>query len=746
MIKKIIALVLCAVALASVLIPSVCVYAEEDNGSDDEFLGCVSFTCSYESKQRQIIIAGTVNHDFMIAHDDHTIRLYAVPPGAEPLSVVNDSDAEPLAISTMSIKFTFYIDASGVVDRYSSYAIVITSPDGENHISGEPLIPSVPSDVRHVSGDRTGFKGLLTDDAHELGESGAGTVIVDVDLSRLEGDISGSILYPMNDTYIYVSRAYISETDKMVMTSSAVGSRVYLRLLLNGAWFFDGIRNDGEIYSSGSLDRLYAIAEFLAQRYDGGKYGGINGVILGSSIDSVDADAVADISLDEYAAAYSLYLVLVSGAIRGVDPTLDAVIPLSARNTYYEGAVTDLPVSPSILLEKIVARLNDSVSGAFDCSVMLEAELAADFRDGAGAADGAYINADNIYLFTEYLEELRSRYSSVPSSVTYTWSVPADVSGNELCCSYIYSYMRLLEVPEVSSFVVAFDEVAAKNYKKLSRVLRYIDTSRADGIIRQYAEYLGKDSWSEVLGADVALPRLNELWETSLVLGAPNGVSGEFKYMDFSAPSALENMYEGFNCTFLRSSYDKNGKRLLSAGTAAMQAGDSMDCLAVFEYPEGYAYTPYMSLTLCIDGDGATDAVYEVTLTVGDGRDRLTASGTVNGNSEEELWFDVSEFSAEHTASYIKLSVRCLTDATDGFTVRLDNIKGYSTQYTSEELSVLIEEQRLKLRNGEAEEESGFDTTLIFTIIGAALAVIVVGIGLILVFKRDDDESNIERR
>lgn len=745
MIKKIIALVLCAVVLMSAFIPSVCVYAEEDNGSDDEFLGCVSFTCSYESKQRQIIIAGTVNHDFMIAHDDHTIRLYAVPPGAEPISVVNDSAAEPLAISPMTVKFTFYIAASGVVDRYSSYAVAITSPDGENHIAGAPLIPSVPSDARNVTGDKTGFKGLLTDDAHELGESGAGTVVVDVDLSRLEGDISGSILYLMNDTYIYVSRAYISNTDKKVMTSSAVGSSVYLRLLLNGAWFLDGIRSNGEIYSSGSLDRLYAISEFLAQRYDGGEYGGISGVILGSSIDSVDSEAVGDISIDEYAAAYSLYLVLVSGAIRGVDSTLDTVIPLSAKNTYYEGALTDLPVSPSILLEKIVARLNGSVSGALDCSVMLEAELAAACSGSASASDSAYIDADNIYLFTEYLEELRRRYSSVPSSVAYMWSVPAEISGNELCCSYIYSYMRLIGIPEVSSFTVAFDGNTSKNYKKLSRVLRYIDTSRGDEITRQYAEYLGKDSWSEVLGTDVALPRLKELWETPLALGAPNGVSGEFKYMDFSSPAALEHMYEGYNCTFLRSSYDKSGKRLLSVGTAAMQAGDGMDCLAVFEYPESYAYTPYMSLTLCIDGENAADAVYEVTLTVGDGRDRLAASGTVYGNSEEELWFDVSEFSAEHTAGYIKLSVRCLTDATDGFTVRLDNIKGYSTQYTSEELSTLIEEQRLKLRNSEAEEESGFDTTLIFTVIGAALAVIVVGIGLILVFRRDD-ESNNERR
>ncbi len=753
--KRLAAFLLACVLLSLVLLPSVSA-AEADEVSEAEKLkNAAVFSCVYSEADRQIIIDGTVNHDVMLNHRDYTVKVYSFSADGTYEQLAASPDKTALASANMTIKFTFHVDARKTEQRFSKYALVFCSPEGEEYLVGEPLLPSVYSEFEYLPDDRSAFKGILIDDPCETDTSGAGRVIIDVDLDKAFADNSDSIIYPINDTSVYFGREFVTEIDKKVIEAYASGASIYLRFLTRAsnqrlafAYKVDDSRFTlPDLYSKETLDMIYAVSSFFAQRYDGTN-GSLSGVILGSKIDDVEAtNYIGAVTIDEYAELYMLYLAVVGNAMRTTNPKIDVVIPLSDANDYAQNT-TSRKLRSDELLEKIIGKLDSSVSGDFACSVMLQSSYVpfgisnANISNGVNvsAVDNSVISGANIETFTDYLDGLSERYASAPTNVIYMWEQPSELRGNALCCAYAYNFYKLYTVAAVSAFVISVDQASMAAYGGVADLVRYIDAKDKAEYAKSFAEYFGKSSWKQVIGDGVSIKAPYTLIEKEMTSNKKDGFIGEFAYIDFSNSSVINYMHKGSNTEYIRYEYDGVEKRTMKIASSALDVGESFGCVGIYEYSEGYAYTPTMSLRLRVDGE-ADGALYEVSLVFGNGKDRIVAKGIVADNENAILYFDAYDFSSAFMADNLRITVRCLTDSTQECVLWLYDLSGYSEEYTSEQLSTLIEEQRRKIRNPDGDDDEGWNSGMIITIVGVALAIIAVGIGLFMVFRSNDTKK-----
>ena len=298
--------------------------------------------------------------------------------------------------------------------------------------------------------------------------------------------------------------------------------------------------------------------------------------------------------------------------------------------------------------------------------------------------------------------------------------------------------MKLIEYGTVSSFVVELDE---NNISDIRTVLTEIDTENKINCITPYAKYLGVSSWQDIIGNDVDVPTNRTLIKEEFYTGTPDWINGEFCYVDFSSSSVYELMKKGQNCSSLISEYDSSGERVLRVVSDKMSVGEYMDTLCLFEYEESYIYTDTLSLTLGVEENGKNkNNVYELTVTLGNTDTRIDAFGTVRGGEKAVLYFDVDDFSELSTATYMRISARCLTGDTEGVSLVMYDLKGYSAEYNSEELGELINDLRLRMQ-GIDNDDSGWNKDIILTVLAILISMIAVGIGLFIVFRRDEENS-----
>ena len=740
--KKITAFILSFVMVVFCLTPSLSAQANEDI-----LTNAVYYTCDYDTKSKQVVIHGTVNHDFMISHADYRIEVKAVLPGNDYYSAVNDSSYEILAEATMSVKFTFYVEIDTSLERYSKYLIIFSSPNGERTLAAEPKIPSVSSDFNYDPSDKSGYKGVYTDSASVIGESGAGTVIIDVDLGKMKSDSTDSILYPMNNTYIHVKRSYISEIDKKVVAASVANTRIYFRILVSAyddllSLCVDNTKKYSipNMFSEDIVDYVFTMTSFLASRY-ATEYT-IDGIIAGSCVDDIDnVNSVGDITLDQYAELYTVYLCVLGNAVHEKNSKADIVIPLSDSNDYTENVVSGKRVRASEFLDNIFYRLDKNVSGAFHCSLLIETDitpLGITNKNIGNGIDTNYeydrtrISVSNINDVNAFVSGMSEKYGDTPTNMIYLWHSDKDLSGDALSCAYAYLYSALSGNSFVSAFVADFGD----NMASVEKLFKYVNTESHQSVISPLFRYFSDTSWNVPLAAN------RVLIEKQLLTNRPENILGEFKYLDFTASSVFERINKGENCTSINSDYDHVGTRALHVSSSKLNIGDKLQCIGVFDFDEDYRYTPYISLKLAIDNNKAPDnSLYEISISLGKDNCRAELVGVVRNHEISELYFDISEFAPISPSDYLIVTVRCITDSSNGLSLWLYDMTGYSNEYTSDELDEKIKELRL-LGNSENDgNDGGFNFTLLFTIIGVLFSIGAVGIGLLMVFRRDDDND-----
>ncbi len=744
--KKVICVIMCIVFCWTIFVPLV--FAEDLNESadlpkSDEYIGVVSFSCTYDAEKSQVLVAGTVSHDFMISHSDYEIHIYSAAPSKDIQEAITAPNVLPLAKSAMSVRFTFYVEVENIIDRYSNYAVVLSSPEGENFIAAQPLIPAVNSTYVYDKEDRTNFKGLSTDSGISIINEGIGTAIIDVDLNLLEGDAADSIIYTVKNASFNIRKSYIDKLDRAILAASLNNCNVYLRFLYYpiGEVSKFGIPS---LYSEDALEYVCNVSEFIGNRYSQ-ESGRIAGIIIGSCADEVETvNDMGGVSAEEYCEQYAFYTAVIANSVRQINSGIDIVVSVSDRNDYSDAGYEDSQLSPSAFLDCVADFLNSNFSQKFSYSVIVESNASPLGIDDEKILNGidtkytdnTFIGAHNISVFCEFLDNLRTKYQSAPCSVIYMWRANPYLDGAALSCAYVYNYLKLLQNEEISSFVI---DASDSQYNDMCALLRAIDAQNVKEQTEYLLKYFKASSWENIIEADVAFPSFGKLWTKAFAEEGLQTTKGSFTYMDFSVASDFNCMRAGENCTTILSDQDADEIRALRAVSAPLKHGEAVQIIGSLPYPESYVYTSVISITVEANDQSASEnALYEIALTAGYDKNRIVAKGVLKNGSRTELYFDVSEYAAENLANYLTVSVKAVTEDSGALSVWIHDVKGYSAEYSSDELQALVENKRNEIRNFSDTDVTGFDYKIVIIIAGVTFAAFSLGIGLMILFRRDD--------
>ena len=87
----------------------------------------------------------------------------------------------------------------------------------------------------------------------------------------------------------------------------------------------------------------------------------------------------------------------------------------------------------------------------------------------------------------------------------------------------------------------------------------------------------------------------------------------------------------------------------------------------------------------------------------------------------------------------MKISIRPITDIDEPVSLWLNSLTGYSEDYDNNELADLIKLERLNAQSDNDSEQSSSATyKTLWTVLAIGVTVIAIGIGLFVVFKKDE--------
>ena len=743
--------------------------------SDDD-VGDIS-SIFYDDKEKKININGTVAHGTMVSRNEDKLEVYRIPIGADAADVISDESKKPVISADISVKFHFSIKAEGAVDRFSAYVVVIRGKSGEWTTIGEPLYAAVDTPEIDADRDISAYKGISTTLTSNATAAGVGSAIVPVNFEQLLSHSSTGYLYSLQGTHIYFDKQYINDLDIKIKSYSAVGADVYLQFMFNedgdsGVVALPtpaGVSSVPDMRSEQNLTLISAFTEFLCDRYVG-----ISGIILGERVDEAYSES-GDMSVREYAENYAQYMLTVANVARSFDANTDIVLPLGDRNSYTAKVQNDADeLTGAQLLLDVSDFLDCSHVGRFAYSTMIEtasipygiSEATLKSKEFAfGSYDG--INADTADIFGAYIDTLSADHRSTPISFIFKWIPNADTTGNVLACAYSYSYFKLMGISNINSFVVSFEDLeAAGNYAtqdEISNIIKNIDTSLCFDVTAPQLKQLGVSNWYSIIKN-----MYSGKFDTRRIISAemydalPEEILGSYVYYDFMYHTDLALWSAGNFCDSLKIDHSKTSGRSLRAHfTPNLRTPtEYSEFFCDYDYPENYVFTPYVSIGFSIDEDEVNTAakteeaqvtptpkksLYEVKITMGSEFTVSELTTVCAAGEEQEVIFDMSDFSADAMVEYIKISVRSLgsADTAKGYTFSLATVLGHSTVYTAGELSGLIADERLRIRDmyddTEADEVSEKSTWMIM--MGAGLIIVVIGVGVFMCFRREDDTS-----
>ena len=774
-IKQWIAILLCVVLTVAVFLPllSLRVVAVNDGYLDSSKpypmfqKNLITYTCQYDENTAKILIQGTVHHDIMIQYKGAFLDVYVIAPGQTVEEAVFSSEAENKTSMKLSIKFDFALSALTIAERFSRYAVVVRTEAGEKILVSSPQYIHVSSQDVHDPSNRLPYKGISSDATSLSGSLGAGTAIIPVYLNRLISKQSGGMIYPMETGFCYFNRAYVETLDAKIRTYSSSGTRVYLQLLLeangselalangqaNGAQYdFPNLQNPK------NLQQLSIASTFLAERYQTNQSGLLSGLIVGSSIDRSSQNYTGGLSLEQYAEQYAFYLTVIASSARIQNSEIDIILPFSSMDTYSN---VNYPVeagdySPSELLEQILSILDQRLSKKFLCGTMIESDVVPMNLSQANGSPAystpqGILSAENLELYETYLNQLQQNYSCAPSHFLYRWNISADLNENALNCAYAYSYYRLLHCTRLFSFVASVSSLSKEEQQNavsdLAMVFRYIDTMKERDVTEPFLSYFNASNWNELLSTHLILSTaVRNVYRIRANTAVSESFQGSFEYFDFALGN-ISNWFAGADCQKVRADFLSDGVRgvrgtMLNSGTVT-----ASEMLCLYEFPENFVYTPYLKLTLEIaDNAVGESALYELVISMGNDTSMILYEQTVRSGERCEVWLDLTGIPEEELmTNYIKIGAAMIDGTADQFSIGIVGLTGYSEEYDSEELAELIEAERMRIRNQNAEnEEDKKQLELLWLIFGGLFLVSIVIAGIVFYIKRNDEDETDE--
>ncbi|MBQ8208686.1 MAG: hypothetical protein IJZ89_08135 [Clostridia bacterium] len=728
-------------------------------GYTDNVYGSVS-ECKTDTAGKNIILSGTVYHNYLISHDDHTLVCYMLRTG-ETLEEAVAGERKPDASAKMSSRFNFEMKISslGEFALISKYAVASLSPEGEYTLLMPPVSLSGDFGRAETAQGRTNIKGLESDYISAAIDCGVGTAIIDVYLDKLTSLSHSGHLYTIENTFIYFDADYVSSLDKQIKNLYAAGCKVYLRLLISGnadrsllPYASKAESSEAEflavdISDSEAEKHFYAAVDFLASRYSKISNGKISGMVLGKSIDQWEKYNFSDKNgIIEYARMVAeAFEIMARCAVVSIKD-LEVFLPISDARGGISG------YDSALLLTSVCRYLEEG--GDLEFSLILEGthvpysigEANADEADVLIKAnyESGYYCTDNLYVFESMLSGLSKISSGSPKSYIYLWSPDPYLVGNSISAAYIYNYYSIMFSDKASAFVLSLPEgeMGEATIKNLNYLIKYIDTERnSQGTLCLSAlEIFGAESWDELIdGYDEELITYRIFHEVDSADELPHTIRGSYALWDFSSAFGTLDWFEGSNCSSVYvDATAKGGKALCAIISDSVDAGKYSDIVYNYEFPDDISLMPYIGFDFYIE-DGGSSSLYEVTVILGGNGHRLETVKLIYGGEDSTVIVSTAEHNEMEQIDYIRFCVRTISsdsETADSFKLYLRKVTSYSESENDASLERSINEARAKARNTTLRVDDALSGEPKYEFIIAMAVIIVLSVAMVGFYDR----------
>ncbi len=688
--------------------------------------------CKKDSSGKNLLIEGSIYHNYLISHDDHTLLCYMLS-SSESFEEAIESGKEPVGELKMSSRFSFEIKLSalGEYAMVSKYVVASRSKEGEITPLFAPFSVMADFSVSDSSKGSTNIKGIEYEDITPSVECGVGYAIVDVLLDKLVSSVHSGHLYSTHKDFIYFDADYVSSLDKKIKNLYAAGSKVYLRLLISGDAdrellpYAAKTETNHALYLAVDIENedakrhFYGAVDFLSSRYSKISNGKISGMILGKSIDRPELYNGSDKNgIVEYAKMLaSSFEIMARCAAQSLDRP-EMILPVSDIKNGIFGYDSEQ------LLVSFCRYLSDG--GGFEFSLMLE---------GSGTRNLTDENTDyhSFLSFERMLKDLSFTSKNAPDTYIYSFSPEKGLSESELSSAYIYAYYNVMFSEKASALILSLDKNNGGEdiIKALTYIIKYIDTEKnKDGeLCRTALEAFSVGSWEElVAGYDPELIKYRVFNETESLSALPENISGEYPLWDFSLAFGTQDWYEGNRCSSVYVDSTAVGGRALCA--VMESTGEYSDIVYKYEFSDELALMPYLGFDILIDDE--SEVLYEVSVTLGGDGHRIESDKAVKGGERTEIIVDTGLHNEMGRLDYIRISIRPISEGkTDSYKLYLHSVNAYSDEMSSDELKDAIVCARALAKNTSIPTSVQETVEPKYEFIIAIAVIIVLGVAMV---------------
>lgn len=716
----------------------------------------LSYSCYYDVASNKINIKGTMNYDAFAIYRNSTLAIYEIPIGKSESDVINDKTLKPIAEAPISITFAFSFKASNIINRYSKYAIFIKTEEGEHILTTEAQYAEISQTIAEKT-EKTDFKGISGNYSSHISGVAAETAIIPVYLDSIYTNSSSGYVYQIEEHRFFFDKSYIDELDKQVSSLSFFDTKVYLQILLRPGSIIKSYSVEGakyvmpDVYDEETVILLHSIVDFLISRYTDSQKGVIDGVVIGKQWDNpLQYNAYKDVSFDEYVAVCGHYAAILSNSIHSVNSRLYTILSLSGDGFLRENGDLELisnGFSAKDFYEALMKYFDATSYSGTKCSVIIESNAtpleitANDIETGIDISkelDEKVFRVGNHAFLSDFFNEVSKKYVSSTKYYSILWTPDKGLKGNALCAAYCYAFYSLLLDSNVTNFIVEFSINAEnkENIKDLEFILKNIDTKNSTEATKNILSFFDVESWSELF-ENSQIPVLpKKIYYNSPILDKkPNNIKGEFYYFDFSKAFLADNWHSGAGCSDVKINYSLYGRKALRTDFN-ISTGDFCDLIYIYSYPESIAYTPYIKFNVEIASENA-DSLYELKFVFKSKNAIFESNAIVKGNEIEDVILDFSQANEFSLLENVKISLRSLDNSPETATMWIYDIIGYSTEYTSDELSEFIEDERDKIKHDEESRSSNYWKPYLI-VIGVLASTAILGFVFILIVQKNN--------
>lgn len=683
-------------------------------------------SCKISQNTGEVNIKGTVLSSVSEKYQTSKISIYALDPWQTSDSITL-SELQPAAQTKMSSEFSVKLQTENY--GLKKYTAAIRTGTGFIILDSDKWITNLKGSSASVSGSASNTlkKGIIAE-ATEAQSIGSQAAYITADISKLFSLSYTSCSYDYNGKTFYYDENEIDSLDKRIAEYKFSPINVYLRIIasmpgdseLASRILFDGAVKAGKITGgryyafniseeTGS-EMLAALCKMIAERYKGGSYGSISGIIIGEEINLAYENYYAgEKTLSEFSSVCADTLRIIYNSSVSVNPELN--VYLSFGSDFYNSRGADCTIHFDV--RELIIAIADKISygGNID---WLPAVTIAKTNSCCGKSPGAdsqksyetqTLFSGELDVLCSFFKQKKLLYGDLPRSIMTISESKGRITANgessmKQAAEYIYDFYNISN--SKCSLINVFIASPDFNVYEHEEMLRCIDTKQSLSAAEEYAQFFdsGKLSWEEILGTELikSLKLSRKVCETAGTPEEPE-VQGAAPIWYINSDKNTDGWTAAEGCESLETSDLLDRKNIMVA-----KLGDTESplkwrgILNDFEYVRDFSPFDYISMEIQLAHMPENIDSAEIMLLLRSGSDYLIAKNYVSTGGWNKLIFSLSDFSERNSIDCIKIFVRGADGKTDigSPTLLISEINGLSSEHDSKYLSAFITQERYK--------------------------------------------------